>query len=248
MSVTAHASTTLFSENFNGYTSFPDQRPNGDIVNLGVPKVAEGAQQTWYGARFIKYTGQPSVADSQAVQKTGGGGNNTPTGRTEGGAAMLFKVDTTGYENITLTFDWRTFNTSSSSADLLKVGYTKLNLTSYFDSTMTNDFYEDLKVGSNTTTNNNAVRSWLSSNWTFSTLGNNNTFHSATINLPSDMGVIWVAFFMDAQVNEYGKFDNVVVKGDLIPPPPPVIGVPTPAALPAGLALMGLINGRRRKA
>lgn len=230
----------LFNETFDGYTSFPDERPNNDWVNLGRPLISEGADETWYAGRFFKETygtkENNNIEQQVAIQKYGGGGNWTHTGRAEGGNALIFKIDTSGYENVQLSFDWRTFNTNHSS-DKLAVSFTSLDLSSYFGADMTNDFYADLGSNAN-------VQDWLDDNWTTEHFGPNNTFTDEIIDLPSDSGVIWVAFWAESEYNEYAKFDSIMVTGCELPPPPTTV-IPEPASL--GLLSLGALALLRRR-
>lgn len=111
---------TLFAENYEGYTSFLNQIPSGDHVNAGIPKIPEGTKGVWYGARF-EQPGDGTINSDLAVQKLGRGSNNTHTGRIEDNAGMLFRVNTVGYANDTLRFDWRAFR--AETADRFVVGY-----------------------------------------------------------------------------------------------------------------------------
>ena len=110
---------TIFDETFDGYTEFPDEVPDNDEVNLGVPLISEGASENWFAARF----GAPETDFDcdLAVQEHGGSGNNTPVGRFEDQAGLLFAVDTTGLTDVLLSFDWRTF--AAPAGDQSVVGY-----------------------------------------------------------------------------------------------------------------------------
>ncbi|MEX2207658.1 MAG: hypothetical protein WEF50_15640 [Myxococcota bacterium] len=78
----AHA-VTLFFEDFNGYTSFPAFDPVGDPVNPGLPTIAAGADEHWYGIRFANPSTGGSIAADIAVQSFGSSSNPTPVGRRE---------------------------------------------------------------------------------------------------------------------------------------------------------------------
>ena len=110
---------TIFDETFDGYTEFPDEVPDNDEVNLGIPLTSEGASENWFAARF----GAPETDFDcdLAVQEHGGSGNNTPVGRFEDQAGLLFSVDTTGLTDVLLSFDWRTF--AAPAGDQSVVGY-----------------------------------------------------------------------------------------------------------------------------
>ena len=110
---------TIFDETFDGYTQFPDEVPDNDEVNLGAPLISEGANENWFAARF----GAPETRFDcdLAVQEHGGSGNNTPVGRFEDQAGLLFAIDTTGLTDVLLSFDWRTF--AAPAGDQSVVGY-----------------------------------------------------------------------------------------------------------------------------
>ena len=224
---------TLFSEDFNGYTSFPNQNPSGDYVNLGIPQISEGADEFWYAARFQGTGSSSNSIDSDLfVQKYGdsfdghSGVNNTPVARFEDDAGILLAIDTTGYTSITLSFDWRTFN--ASGGDRVVVGYYVGNLG--FDAGANR--YLSLSTGSG---------AW--SNWNQLMSGSpRSSFKHEVFNLPlaSDAGNVYVAFWLNNGEGENGKLDNVVVKGTLIPEP-------TTAALTV-LAATSLLMRRRSAA
>ncbi|QNN22918.1 PEP-CTERM sorting domain-containing protein [Planctomycetales bacterium ZRK34] len=234
----------LFHEDFDGYNYFPDERPNNDWTNLGRAKISEGADNNWYAGRFFKETDwygneNDNINEQVAVQKYGGADNWTPVGRAEGGNAMIFKVDTTGYSDVQLSFEWRTFNTNHYS-DKLAVSFTTLDLSGYFGSGMTNDFYDDF--GSNSD-----VQDWLDDNWVTETFGPDSDFKDEIIDLPSNSGTVWVAFWAQSEYKEFAKFDNINVTGCEIPPPTTII--PEPATLSVlSLGSLALLRRRRRNA
>lgn len=87
--------TTLFNETFEGYTSFLEN-PTGynppDMVNPGVAEISEGASEFWYGIRF---QGSGSIDADLAIQRYGGGANETHTGRVSHDSGMVLRIDTT---------------------------------------------------------------------------------------------------------------------------------------------------------
>jgi hypothetical protein len=108
--------TTLFWEDFEGYTHFPSQIPLGDPVNVGLPEISEGADELWFGARFQTPSSAcsgGSVGCDLTVQKYGGSTNPSHVARVSDEAALLFSIDTTDFENVVLSFAWRTFSASS---------------------------------------------------------------------------------------------------------------------------------------
>lgn len=229
---------TLFAENFEGYTSFPHQIPSGDYVNAGIPKISEGAQGVWYGARFER-PDNGTINSDLAVQKFGGGSNNTHTGRVEDDAGMLFRVNTVGYANVTLRFDWRTFR--AETTDRFVVGYYVGSLN--FGACSGNgeagcfrDFY-NVDFGGN----QNAAVNWWNTQWTQILRANaSGSWQSVTnVALPSGKQDVWIAFWLDNGECDYGKFDNIRVEAS---------PVPVPAAVwlfSSGLAGIGVLVRRR---
>jgi hypothetical protein len=215
----------LFSEDFQGYTSFPDQIPANDPVNKGLPLQSEGADAFWYGGRFEPADGG-TIDSDLAVQKYGGGSNGGHTGRFEDEAGLLFHIDTELYSNVTLGFQWRTF--LADSADRLRVGFHIGQLD--FGSDRFQDFNADF--GSN----------WWATAWTqvFST-GPNNSWHTVTAPLPAGEPSVWVAFWMDAEEGNYAKIDDIWVKCSQAIPEP---GSLVLAAI--GAAICGVVGLRRR--
>jgi hypothetical protein len=224
LSTTLSRGQNLFSESFDGYTSFPNQIPSGDYVNPGIPQIAEGADEFWYGVRFQSGTG--TIDSDLAVQKVGGAGNNTPVGRFEDDAGLVLRVDTTGYENVNLSFDWRTFLAETS--DRFTVGYHVGDDLGF--ATSGPDRYRTLTSGSG---------SW-NSGWTHLLSSSaTNSFQSASFALPDNAGPVYVAFWMNNGEGDYGKVDNVLITGTLMIPEPAT------ASLMA-LAGAALLVSRRR--
>jgi hypothetical protein len=202
------AADILFSETFNGYTSFPEEIPAGDPVNTGVPKVSEGANHTWYGARFEtpdSTCGDGTINCDLAVQKVGGGSNSTHVGRFEDDAGILFRVDTTNWENIAVSYQWRTFR--AESMDELVAGYFVGDIPlSVFGSDLT----ADLLTGPYKWTN------WVEMDRDAA----HSTWTTQSFMLPSNVGPVWVAFWLDNGEGDYGKLDNVQVTATTVIPEP----------------------------
>lgn len=113
MSPIASASTvTLFFEDFEGYT-FPPIGSNGvPAYDPGVPSLAEGAKEIWYGAHFAP----PNVSGSQSLNDMGvqQPADYRPLDTIQGGrlsneAGILFRVDTSAFTGASLSFDWATW-------------------------------------------------------------------------------------------------------------------------------------------
>jgi hypothetical protein len=217
---------TIFDETFDGYTEFPDEVPDGDEVNLGVPLVSEGADENWFAARF----GAPETDFDcdLAVQEHGGSGNNTPVGRFEDQAGLLFSIDTTGLTDVILSFDWRTF--AAPAGDQSVVGYFVGETPFELDPSLAGSEHggrcevEGCEIPS--------VDPGLFTELLRVDVHSDFTHHEFA--LPSGVGVIWIAFWHDGGENDYTKLDNVRVTA-----------VPEPAAAllmlagTAGLAVFG---------
>jgi hypothetical protein len=166
------------------------------------------------------------------VQEIGGtlGGiaNNTPLGMFEDDAGLLLNVSTLGYSNITLSFDWRTFN--AESADKVTVGYFVGTLPTFApDRTL------DLTSG---------AYSWSHWNQLMSQQGGGVWHLGQTLDLTlaDNASSVWIAFWMNNGEGDIGKIDNVTLKGTS------VAAVPVPGALWLfSSALAGLAGLRRRR-
>ena len=240
---TGASAVTLFAEDFDGYTSFPTQNPSGDYVNAGRPKISEGADGTWYGIRFENTgcTGScvsdgtaSGMNDDLAVQRYGdsfdgqGPGNQTPVGRFEDDAGLVFQISTVGLTNITLGFDWRTFSTTSG--DLVRVGYYASASPISFMSFDGGGFL-DARTG---------TYKW--NNWTeLMSDGQQGTFQHESFSLPGSVAYLYVAFWMDDGEMDFGKLDNVVVSASALPEPGTL-------ALLALVGLAGLAHRRSSRA
>ena len=228
---------TLFDEDFEGYTSFPNQSPLFDPVNSGIAKISEGASEVWYGARF-ETPGGGSINSDLAIQEFGGIGllgstNDTHVGRTEDDAGMLFKINTTGLNNVNLSFDWRTFLASTN--DRFVVGYHVGSIADFGACTGEGEAacFADLRTS----------LPWAG-NWTeLLRASRSNTWSNESYLLGNDannQSEVWIAFWLDNGEGDYGKFDNVLVTAA-------VPEADTYAMLLVGLGLVGYTVRRRKR-
>jgi hypothetical protein len=253
VSATGSASAiTLFSEDFEGYTSFPDEAPNNDEINAGIPKISEGASEIWYGARFEDPDSgsgsSASINSDLAVQNYGDafsapcyGDNCTHTGRVEDDAGLLFKVDATNMTGLTLSFDWRTY--SANSGDKVVVGYRIGSIGGFGTCTGNGEAgcFADLRNSMPWYTTQTGTS--LTGNWTQLMRANaDSDWNSETFSLTGadDASEVWVAIWLDNGEGDFAKFDNVVVTAT------PVPEAETYAMMLAGLGLVGFMVSRRR--
>lgn len=238
------SAVSLFSEDFEGYTSFPAHDPLFDPVNPGIPKISEGASEIWYGARF-EQADDGSINQDLAVQKFGGGSNNSHVGRTEDDAGLLIKLDTTGMQNITLSFDWRTF--SASTSDRFVVGYHAGAVNDFGTCTGQGEIgcFADLSGTLPWYTTQAGNPPVLTGNWEqLLRESKSNSWNSESFVLDTsaaDQSEVWIAFWLDNGESDHAKIDNINVTGDLVV-------VPVPAALWLfGSGLTGLLAATRRR-
>ncbi len=226
----------LFHENFEGYTSFPGTDSNGNAINPGLPLQSEGAAEKWYGGRF-EVPDSGTIDSDLAVNRFGGGSNNTHVGRAADEAGMLFKISTVGLTTATLSFDWKFF--SSENWDSLKVGYyvgdINFGASRYYDF-VADSFFNPLP---NSPDVNN--EGWTT-RWTQLMAGNQNTdWQHQQFSLPVGKQTVWIALWLNGNECDYGKIDNVTVTGN--------IPVPEPTSLlmaAIGVGLCGCVALRRR--
>jgi hypothetical protein len=236
------SAVSLFSEDFEGYTSFPDIIPliPPDTVNAGIPKISEGAAEVWYGARIETPDGG-SINSDLAVQEFGGGSNNTHTGRTEDDAGLLFKLNTTNYDAITLSFDWRTFLADTN--DRFVVGYHIGPISQFGACTGEGEAgcFADLVTALPWYTTQTSTT--LSGNWTQLLRDTkSDAWQSESFLLPDaveNQSEVWFAFWLDNGEKDFAKVDNINVTATVVPVPP--------AVWLFGTGLLGLVGVARRR-
>ena len=214
----------LVDETFDGYTHFPDEKPDNDPVNLGVPTVAKGADSPlWLAARFEAYDDNP-ISKDVGVQKFGGGGNSTPVGRAGDEAGLVLRLDLTGLTNVTLDFDWRTFLADSS--DRFAVAYYVGDGTEFQAGGLgmpngTYDWYNDPDLGGGVMDlDGGLANSWYEDNWVeIMRVSGSNSFSHEHFDLPVENSVVYIAFWMDNGNHDFVKIDDVLVMADYIPEP-----------------------------
>ncbi len=264
-------SATLLSENFEGATGpFPYVSCGyncSHAVDVGVAVTstaafgttgvgsndyAAGASNDWYAAVF-EADDDGYVATDVGIQATGGGTNSSRVGLVKDDSGMLISIDTTGQENLSLSFDWRTF--AADSGDELVVGYFVGDLTAG-KTTGFNAWREiNLSPTGNASTglsggpaedgawNWNPVNGANSGNWVeLFRSGDNGSWDSETLSFGADadnQSEVWLAVWLDNGNHDIGKFDNLVVTSSPIP-------VPATLWL-LGSGLLGFVGIARRK-
>lgn len=222
--LTSHAvsasAATLLSETFDGVTS---GYSGSDPRRFGIPDIAHfGADNNWRAARF-EQADNGSPAHDVGVQAYGGAGNSTPVGIAEDDGGLLISFDATMYQDITLSFDWRTF--SASAGDELVVGYFVGDLTAGHPVGFVNGQI-DLRPTSHGGPANGAWN-WEGGGWIELFRGGpSNTFSSELLNSTAATGSseVWLAFWMDAGEGDFAKIDNIKVNGEhrVVPLPPAI--------------------------
>lgn len=158
--------------------------------------------------------------------------NNTHTGRVADDAGLLFKISTTGYSSVNLSFNWRTF--LAETTDRIVVGYHNgpISVFGFCDGNGSTGCYADLRMGSN---------SWTSG-WTeLLRASASNRWNSQNYALTPGQSEVWVAFWMDNGNGDYAKFDNVLVTAT------PVPEADSWAMMVAGLGLISFGVSRRKQ-
>ena len=230
------SAATLLSETFDGVTS---GYSGSDPRRFGIPDIINfGADNNWHAARFeAPDNGHPK--HDVGVQAYGGSSNPTPVGIAEDDGGLLISFDAALYEQITLSFDWRTF--SAGSHDELVVGYFVGDLAAGHPIGFV-DGQIDLRPTSHGGPAN-GIWNWEGGGWTeLLRDGPDNGFNHETFSLELAAGApqVWLAFWMDGGEHDFAKIDNILVTGELRAVPLP------PAVWMMGSGLLALAGMRRR--
>lgn len=230
--------TTIFSETFDGYTSFPDEDPAGDPVNPGRPLVKEGADELWYGARFgVPETECRSCKDKRPGWGKGPGkGYEGPKGKPKVHNNIVLDCDLAvqqvgGSGNTTPVgrFDDQAgllfaVDTTGLSDVLLSFDWRTFlapssdeSVVGYFVGRSPFDVNDckgkDCKGKKSGGILDPALFVELAR------VGGHTDFTHNQFALPENVGTVWVAFWHDGGENHFTKIDNVLVTGDKVPEP-----------------------------
>jgi hypothetical protein len=239
----------VFSETFDSYTGFPGSSNDtgGHMTNFGVPTLAEGADSgLWLGGRFETGDGG-SISSDVGVLKHGdgpSGPNPTHAGRVSDDAGLVIRLDLTNFLDVDLSFDFRTFNASGN--DRFVAAY-------YIGDGLgtpngTFDWYADPLYGNSDMSAagpNGPTTPWYLANWNEveRALSPSGFISSGPHTLTGSGGnVVYIAFWLDNGDSDLGKFDNVVITGELVPEPTTFV------LAGFGIAAVGFVAIRRRRA
>ncbi|BBE35698.1 PEP-CTERM sorting domain-containing protein [Sphingosinicella microcystinivorans] len=146
-------------------------------------------------------------------------------------------IDLTGYENIVLWFDYKPWETEAG--DILEVYFGDLVYSVSLDGAWN---WTNVSLALD-------VKDVAGLDLIFKLVSKDNSYSYSECTKTDRWGrcTKWKTHSWD-DYEDWVKIDNVLITGDLIPPPPP-IDTPEPAALALfGLGLAGLRAARRRKA
>lgn len=212
---------TIFQEDFNTVAG----------IVYGVPTISgTGADNDWYGARFAAaYDGTIASDIATSPPNTSLGVDSTNV-RLKDDAGIIVPISTAGYENVSLSFDYRLYQSLSSQS--LRVGYFVGDINGF-----SADRTIDLTSG---------VAGW--SNWTTVYTGKFKSMPDITItkDLLDDEEDLWLGFWYYSGVNNsrYPFISNILLTGDALPSPAPEPG--TVSLLGIGLlAFSGFLRKRK---
>jgi hypothetical protein len=200
MASLAGAVTIGYTENFQSYTNLDDLW-------------ADRGNPIYYGR--IGGSNGPSPYYDMFLSQFGG--NKYVTFEDDTG--MFLQIDTTGYENVSLSFNWATGSTTLG--DYAQVGYYVGDISNLF-----NDGYA----------NNDITGGFTEIN-----LGTGVPWQSYSLALAADTASIWVFLGLNDGNGDFAKFDNLSLTGEEMRP------VPVPAAVwLLGSGLVGLAGLKRK--
>jgi len=205
---------TFFSEDFGSTATntlgfllgVPNQGTNSGTMMSppGGSVTITGVDYNWYAARFGDGTTAIASAVGLGSPETSPGGTNFHGGFQDD-VGLLIGVDTSGYTNVNLGFQWKTFN--AESGDYFVAGYHDGDITTGWSAART----QDMQSGS---------LSW-GTGWhqlmSVQSSGSTTTFTTATYSLPSEK--LWLAFWINDGSGDWGKIDNINVTGSVVPEP-----------------------------
>lgn len=220
---TESQAVVLLHEDFNNAPHSTALPPFGP----GVP-VTPGADNNWYGARFQSNGMTPASIAADVGRSSWPllDFSENAHGWAMDDAGILIGLSTSGYSNVQWNFDW--FTTLLETDDSLKAGYFIGDVTGF--SSLTKDL-------------RNATGDVAKmSNWVWTNLGSTDSVQNTTIALPGNQSKIWIAYWLDGDENDFGKFDNINITADRT--------IVTPESASMLLFSSGLIGAfyRRRKA